>query len=335
MSDCSTLKVVERTLREAEELAKADQLIDDNFASFDIISPIGLGAFAKVVLARRRYNSTLCALKIMSKHGSIAHRTRLANTFHVEKNILAGLNHPNIVKLWYTIENEKAYVLVMEYCAGGDLFSHILLQNKLSEQTTRFYAAQIALGLNYLHSSGVIYRDLKPENLFLTKSGYLRFGDFGLSIPIIPDAREARYGQAGTTEFFAPEIAANSEYGQSVDWWSFGCVVYFMMTGKYPFRGETRSKLLENIQTVEPEYPETLSLEAKDLLQLAFAKDASKRLDGRTVLSHPWFQDFQWDLLTDEKMTAPFVPALTSDEDVSSFDKEFTSLAVENPFEEK
>jgi serine/threonine protein kinase len=242
------------------------------------------------------------------------------------------VSHPGIVKLDYTLESDRAYTLALEYCPGGDLFNLIQNKGKLNEEEARFYSGQIVNVIAHLHSKGIIYRDLKPENLLIDRNGNMKLADFGLAIQTRVDQREQRYGQVGTTEFFAPEIAANREYGTSVDWWSFGCVLYQMLTGAFPFFGENKYKLIDNILKKEPEYPAEFSAELVDLFKQLFEKDPTKRISTAGLKQHSWFAGLDWSALDNQTLQAPCIPNLTCDSDVENFDKEFTSLPIEDPF---
>lgn len=155
----------------------------------------------------------------------------------VEREILEKFDHPFIMGLEFAFQDATRLYLIMEFVNGGELFYH-LRQHKegFGEERARFYAAEIVSALEYLHKSGVVYRDLKPENVLIDAEGHVRLTDFGLSKGGLESNDGLTESFCGTPEYLAPEIIRDREYGYSVDWYSFGLVLYEMLTGMNPFK---------------------------------------------------------------------------------------------------
>ncbi|RWS04284.1 RAC serine/threonine-protein kinase-like protein [Dinothrombium tinctorium] len=221
----------------------------------------------------------------------------------------------------------------MEYVNGGELFFHLSRERIFSEERTRFYGAEILLALDYLHSQGIIYRDLKLENLLLDKDGHIKIADFGLCKEDINFGSTTRTF-CGTPEYLAPEVIEDNDYGRAVDWWGLGVVMYEMMVGRLPFYNRDHDILFQLILLEDVKFPKTLSTEAKSLLSGLLAKDPKKRLgggqeDAKEIMFHPFFIGINWQDLLERKVQPLFKPQVTSDTDTRYFDQEFTGESVE------
>lgn len=185
----------------------------------------------------------------------------------------------------------------------------------------------------YLHSQGIIYRDLKLENLLLDKDGHIKIADFGLC------KEDITYGSTtktfcGTPEYLAPEVLEDNDYGRAVDWWGTGVVMYEMMCGRLPFYNRDHDVLFTLILMEEVKFPRNISLDAKTLLTGLLAKSPAERLGGgpddvKEIQSHPFFACINWTDLVNKRITPPFKPQVSSDTDTRYFDSEFTGESVE------
>ena len=158
-----------------------------------------------------------------------------------ERDILTRFDHPFIMQLEYAFQDQNNLYLVMEFVNGGELFFHLHQDNSngFDETRAKFYAAQIVLALEHMHNEGVVYRDLKPENILIDSEGYLRITDFGLSKIDEEDDMKARTQTfCGTLEYMAPEMMTNKFYSHAVDWFSFGVLLFEMLSGKNPLKNE-------------------------------------------------------------------------------------------------
>nr|AKE33866.1 serine/threonine-specific protein kinase [Nilaparvata lugens] len=221
----------------------------------------------------------------------------------------------------------------MEYVNGGELFFHLSRERVFSEERTRFYGAEIISALGYLHQEGIIYRDLKLENLLLDKDGHIKIADFGLCKEDITYGRTTKTF-CGTPEYLAPEVLEDNDYGRAVDWWGMGVVMYEMMCGRLPFYNRDHDVLFTLILMEEVKFPRTISPEAKSLLSGLLVKDPNKRLgggpdDAHDIMAHPFFAPINWADLLQKKIAPLFKPQVTSDTDTRYFDSEFTGEPVE------
>ncbi|EGV62428.1 Pkinase-domain-containing protein, partial [Yamadazyma tenuis ATCC 10573] len=245
------------------------------------IRVLGQGAYGKVHLVQDKSTKKLYAQKqlrkpvipIVEEFNGI-HSNHVKRTIY-ERQILSNINHhPNIVKLFHALQDKDKFYLILEYIPGGELFHHLTSNNSLGsafkEDHVAFYSAQMALALRHLHKLGIVYRDLKPENCLLDSRGNLVLTDFGLSKDI-GDGDENCKSVIGTPEYMAPEVL------KSVDWWSLGCVIYDMMSGKAPFTGNSHKIIQDKILTKKLILPFYFSLDAKDLLNKLLNKSPEKR----------------------------------------------------------
>ncbi|XP_034291748.2 ribosomal protein S6 kinase alpha-3 [Pantherophis guttatus] len=198
-----------------------------------------------------------------------------------------------------------------------------------TEDDVKFYLAELALALDHLHSLGIIYRDLKPENILLDEEGHIKLTDFGLSKESIDHEKKA-YSFCGTVEYMAPEVVNRRGHTQSADWWSFGVLMFEMLTGTLPFQGKDRKETMTMILKAKLGMPQFLSPEAQSLLRMLFKRNPANRLgagpDGvEEIKRHPFFTTIDWNKLYRREINPPFKPATGRPEDTFYFDPEFTA----------
>ncbi|KAG4066135.1 hypothetical protein HA402_010337 [Bradysia odoriphaga] len=299
--------------------------------NFEFLKVLGKGTFGKVILCREKSTSILYAIKILKKD-VIIQKDEIKHTL-TENRVLRSTRHPFIISLKYSFQTADRLCLVMHYVNGGELFFHLSRDRIFSEDRTRFYGAEIVSALGYLHSQGIIYRDLKLENLLLDKDGHIKIADFGLC------KEDITYGSTtktfcGTPEYLAPEVLEDNDYGRAVDWWGTGVVMYEMMCGRLPFYNRDHDVLFTLILMEEVKFPRNISLDAKTLLTGLLAKSPSERLGGgpddvKEIQAHPFFACINWTDLVNKRITPPFKPQVSSDTDTRYFDSEFTGESVE------
>lgn len=297
--------------------------------SFYTLSVIGKGSYAKVLLVKKKDTGCLYAMKVLKKQN--VERKKQENHVKTERDILVGLDDcPFIVKLFYTFQTDKKLYFILEFCPGGEIFNLLQKKRRLSEDQTRFYAAQMVLALEHLHKQDIIYRDLKPENVIVDANGYIKITDFGLSRMNVKnnDAKSV----CGTPEYLAPEIILKLGYGKPVDWWTLGNMIYEMLVGIPPFYTNNRQELFEKIKFMSPKYPNYLSSVTKGLIESLLRKDPSIRLGSARgadeLKEHPFFDCIDWKLLQEMKYEPFFKPKINTDMGLHNFDPEFTELPV-------
>ncbi|XP_063479705.1 ribosomal protein S6 kinase alpha-2 isoform X6 [Symphalangus syndactylus] len=247
----------------------------------------------------------------------------------MERDILAEVNHPFIVKLHYAFQTEGKLYLILDFLRGGDLFTRLSKEVMFTEEDVKFYLAELALALDHLHSLGIIYRDLKPENILLDEEGHIKITDFGLSKEAIDHDKRA-YSFCGTIEYMAPEVVNRRGHTQSADWWSFGVLMFEMLTGSLPFQGKDRKETMALILKAKLGMPQFLSGEAQSLLRALFKRNPCNRLGAGTdgveeIKRHPFFVTIDWNTLYRKEIKPPFKPAVGRPEDTFHFDPEFTA----------
>ncbi|XP_033090136.1 ribosomal protein S6 kinase alpha-2 isoform X3 [Trachypithecus francoisi] len=247
----------------------------------------------------------------------------------MERDILAEVNHPFIVKLHYAFQTEGKLYLILDFLRGGDLFTRLSKEVMFTEEDVKFYLAELALALDHLHGLGIIYRDLKPENILLDEEGHIKITDFGLSKEAIDHDKRA-YSFCGTIEYMAPEVVNRRGHTQSADWWSFGVLMFEMLTGSLPFQGKDRKETMALILKAKLGMPQFLSGEAQSLLRALFKRNPCNRLgagiDGvEEIKRHPFFVTIDWNKLYRKEIKPPFKPAVGRPEDTFHFDPEFTA----------
>ncbi|BFZ19048.1 hypothetical protein BsWGS_22088 [Bradybaena similaris] len=283
--------------------------------SFEIISLLGKGGYGKVLLAemleenRKKFEPPrLYAMKVLKKATIARNQKDTAHT-RAERNILEAVKHPFIVDLHYAFQTDGKLYLILEYLPGGELFTHLEREGIFMEDMASFYLGEILLAIEHLHTLGVIYRDLKPENVLLDAKGHIKLTDFGLCKESI-SLGDITHTFCGTIEYMAPEIVQRSGHGKAVDWWSLGALMYDMLTGQPPFSGENRKKTIDKILRAKLSLPPYLTNEARGLLKKLLKKNPSDRLgsgpdDAAPIKSHPFFRHINWRDLLNKKIEPP------------------------------
>ncbi|NWW47466.1 KS6A3 kinase, partial [Pedionomus torquatus] len=298
-------------------------------SQFELLKVLGQGSFGKVFLVKKISGSDarqLYAMKVLKK-ATLKVRDRVRTK--MERDILVEVNHPFIVKLHYAFQTEGKLYLILDFLRGGDLFTRLSKEVMFTEDDVKFYLAELALALDHLHSLGIIYRDLKPENILLDEEGHIKLTDFGLSKESIDHEKKA-YSFCGTVEYMAPEVVNRRGHTQSADWWSFGVLMFEMLTGTLPFQGKDRKETMTLILKAKLGMPQFLSPEAQSLLRMLFKRNPANRLgagpDGvEEIKRHAFFSKIDWNKLYRREIHPPFKPATGRPEDTFYFDPEFTA----------
>ncbi|KAK2854145.1 hypothetical protein Q5P01_006806 [Channa striata] len=323
LEDDSILKEIDISHHVKEGCEKADP------SQFQLLKVLGQGSYGKVFLVRKIRGADrgqLYAMKVLKK-ATLKVRDRVRSK--MERDILAEVNHPFIVKLHYAFQTEGKLYLILDFLRGGDLFTRLSKEVMFTEEDVKFYLAELALALDHLHSLGIIYRDLKPENILLDEEGHIKITDFGLSKEAIDHDKRA-YSFCGTIEYMAPEVVNRRGHTQSADWWSFGVLMFEMLTGSLPFQGKDRKETMALILKAKLGMPQFLSPEVQSLLRALFKRNPANRLGAgpegvEEIKRHRFFASIDWNKLYRKEVRPPFKPTVGRPEDTFHFDPEFTS----------
>uniref|UniRef100_A0A671SA53 cGMP-dependent protein kinase n=1 Tax=Sinocyclocheilus anshuiensis TaxID=1608454 RepID=A0A671SA53_9TELE len=291
---------------------------------FNIIDTLGVGGFGRVELVQLKSEEIKTfAMKILKKRHIVD--TRQQEHIRSEKQIMQEAHSDFIVRLYRTFKDSKYLYMLMEACLGGELWTILRDRGSFEDSTTRFYTACVVEAFAYLHSKGIIYRDLKPENLILDHRGYAKLVDFGF-------AKKIGFGKktwtfCGTPEYVAPEIILNKGHDISADYWSLGILMYELLTGSPPFSGpdpmKTYNIILRGIDMIE--FPKKITKNAGNLIKKLCRDNPSERLGNlkngvKDIQKHKWFEGFNWEGLRKGTLTPPIIPDVASPTDTSNFD---------------
>ncbi|KAJ1968848.1 hypothetical protein IWQ62_000992 [Dispira parvispora] len=357
--ESSTLHHVESTVPrgEAPEQAYLNAIVQEAQArstkvgldDFQTMRLIGQGAYGRVFLVQHKQKGQYFAMKVVPKSRVVANSRQITFT-KAERAILEDVQHPFVVRLFYAFQTAECLYLILEYASGGELFHHMNVERMFTERVARFFAAEIVLALEHLHTLGIIYRDLKPENCLLDSDGHIVLTDFGLSKLGLPENGKTNTF-CGTIEYMAPEVLDESPYDQSVDWWSLGILLYDMITGAPPFKGTNKKKVMDAIRHKGIKFPDFVSPDARDLITQLLSKDPAKRLgtftgvptglgpqkgkrrsrpqplkvSGSRIRAHRFFRCIDWKQMEARRANPPIIPRLEGEGDTSNFDEEFTA----------
>jgi len=293
-------------------------------------------------------------MKVMKK-SEMVKKNQVAH-IRAERDVLALADNPWVVRLAYSFQDEANLYLVMEYLAGGDMMTVLMEKDILSIAATRFYIAEMATAIDSVHKLNYVHRDLKPDNILIDKNGHIKLSDFGLckafeqsevpyleqyneakNSPLAPIAdskdtaarrknwkgrtRQLAYSTVGTPDYIAPEVFAQTGYGQECDWWSLGVIMYECLVGYPPFYAEdpmsTCRKIVNWKKTLVFPAEAQLTEDSKDLITKLIC-DSSNRLSYEDIKSHSFFKGLDWANIRSTK--APIIPELSGPTDTSHFD---------------
>ena len=252
-----------------------------------------------------------------------------------ERDLMVRINCPFIVNIKSAFQDETNLYLVSEFMQGGDMFFHlhdggIIVFNT---EKTKFYIIELILALEFLHKNNMVYRDLKPENILLDAKGHIKLTDFGLS-KILEEEDDKAYTICGTPQYLAPEILLRQGYDKMIDWWSLGCIMYEMLTGRLPFAIKRGCKMSMKLYEKKVFFPSNIDNKAQDLIEKFLIVNPKERLGiegSESIKSHPFFEGVDWNLAYEKKLNPPFIPKLKSDTDLRYFDNIFTDEPIGGP----
>lgn len=308
---------------------------------FDLIRVIGRGSYAKVLMVELRKTKRIYAMKVIKK--ALVTDDEDIDWVQTEKHVFeTASNHPFLVGLHSCFQTPSRLFFVIEFVRGGDLMFHMQRQRRLPEEHARFYSAEISLALNFLHEKGIIYRDLKLDNVLLDHEGHIKLTDYGMCKEgIRPGDTTSTF--CGTPNYIAPEILRGEDYGFSVDWWALGVLLYEMLAGRSPFDiagasenpdQNTEDYLFQVILEKTIRIPRSLSVKAASVLKGFLNKNPIDRLGChretgfQDITGHAFFKSIDWEALEQKQVPPPYKPRLEGDRDLANFPPEFTDEPV-------
>ncbi|XP_043269539.1 atypical protein kinase C isoform X1 [Venturia canescens] len=313
-----------------------------SLSDFELIRVIGRGSYAKVLMVELKRTKRIYAMKVIKK--ALVTDDEDIDWVQTEKHVFeTASNHPFLVGLHSCFQTPSRLFFVIEFVRGGDLMFHMQRKHRLEEDHARFYAAEISLALNFLHQKGIIYRDLKLDNVLLDHEGHVKLTDYGMCKEGVREG-DTTATFCGTPNYIAPEILRGEDYGFSVDWWALGVLLYEMLAGRSPFDiagasenpdQNTEDYLFQVILQKTIRIPRSLSVKAASVLKGFLSKNPLERLGcsrGSSafldIVSHPFFKAIDWDMLEQKQVTPPYKPRLESDRDLANFPPEFTDEPI-------
>lgn len=323
----------------------SDEYSGVSLSDFDSIKVLGKGSFGKVLLVQKTEGAGKhYAMKVLKK--AKLKRPKQIERTKTERRVLElSKDHPFIMSMSFAFQTPARLYIVLEYCPGGELFFHLSRFRKFPEQVARFYVAELTCALDFLHQHGVIYRDLKPENVLLDAEGHVKLGDFGLAKDNIWSATTGAKSVCGTPEYMPPEVLNKIGHGHAVDWWGLGMILYEMLTGLPPWYTKDRQKLFQRLRFAPLRIPPTMSLPCASCVSSLLCREPADRLGARggvEVRQHAFFAcepKFDWTALEERRVPPPISPmeghGKTSDPlATGNFDPQFTGLAIDTEGEE-
>ncbi|KAF5322084.1 hypothetical protein D9619_002104 [Psilocybe cf. subviscida] len=295
-------------------------------SDFIIQRTLGTGSFGRVHLVRSKHNLRFYAIKVLNKE-RIARMKQIEHTNN-EQQMLASVQHPFIINLWGVFQDSGNLYMVMDFVPGGELFTLLRRSNRFPDPVAKFYAAEVALALNHLHTQDIMYRDLKPENILLNSDGHIKIADFGFAKQV----ETVTWTLCGTPDYLAPEIIHHQRYNKSVDWYALGVLIFEMLSGLPPYHSSdpntnSHIQLYEKIMRGPAyiKFPAAFNANATDLILRLMELDPSKRYGNLRhgagdVFAHPWFNEVNWEKLAARDITAPYLPRISGEGDASAFD---------------
>ncbi|CAK9295912.1 unnamed protein product [Gordionus sp. m RMFG-2023] len=324
---------IDTSLADSKSKKKRYKLSD-----FELMKVIGRGSYAKVFLAELKDTKKVYAMKVIKKE--LINDEEDIDWVQTEKHVFeTATNHPFLVGLHSCFQTPSRLIFVIEFVNGGDLMFHMQRQRRLPEEHSRFYSAEIILALNFLHRKGIIYRDLKLDNVLLDCDGHIRLTDYGMCKEGL-NVGDRTSTFCGTPNYIAPEILRGDDYSFSVDWWALGVLMFEMLAGRSPFDivgatdnpdHNTEDYLFQVILEKTIRIPRSISVKAASVLKGFLNKDPVERLGChpetgfKDIIMHCFFKTIDWDMLESKQLTPPYKPKLSNDRAVDNFDPQFTN----------
>jgi len=282
---------------------------------FEFGRTLGEGSYSTVMAATDRQSGKEYAVKILNKRHII--KEKKVKYVNIEKDTLNRLtDHPGVVRLYYTFQDEHQLYFVLDLASGGELLGFLKRTSTFDEECTRFYGAEILDTIDYMHARGVIHRDLKPENVLLDDKMHVKITDFGTAKILELPKRPPRDGSStesptagnpldgsednransfvGTAEYVSPELLTDKKACKASDLWAFGCIIYQLLAGRPPFKAGNEYLTFQKIVALDYQFPKGFPAAAKDLVERLLVHDPASRLSIEHVKNHEFFDDVVW-----------------------------------------
>ncbi|NWT62776.1 ST32A kinase, partial [Erythrocercus mccallii] len=268
------------------------------FDHFEILRAIGKGSFGKVCVVQKTDTKKMYAMKYMNKQKCVE-RNEVRNVFK-ELQIMQGLEHPFLVNLWYSFQDEEDMFMVVDLLLGGDLRYHLQQNVRFQEGTVKLFICELVLALDYLQSRHIIHRDIKPDNILLDEHGHVHITDFNIATMLTKDSPVTTI--AGTKPYMAPEMFSSTtptSYSFAVDWWSLGVTAYELLRTRRPYhiRSNTSTdEIARMLRTAMVMYPAAWSPDMVALIRKLLELNPKKRFSQlKDIQSFPYLSDVNWD----------------------------------------
>lgn len=290
---------------------KTSKMVKKGVKDFNFGRTLGEGSYSTVLAATDRQSQREYAIKVLDKRHII--KEKKVKYVNIEKDTLNRLtDHPGIVKLYYTFQDERSLYFVLDLAAGGELLGVLKKTTSFDEECTRFYSAQLLDAVEYMHSRGIIHRDLKPENLLLDDAGHIKITDFGTAKILDLPKEPTKFGNVsvgsntdgsetdravsfvGTAEYVSPELLTDKNACKASDLWAFGCIVYQLLAGRPPFKAANEYQTFQKIVNLDYTFPEGFPAIARDLITKLLVLDPAERLSIDGIKRHAFFDGVQW-----------------------------------------
>ncbi|KAI5797996.1 kinase-like domain-containing protein [Peziza echinospora] len=285
------------------------RVVKKGVKDFNFGRTLGEGSYSTVLAATDRTTLKEYAIKVLDKRHII--KEKKVKYVNIEKDTLNILGeHPGIVRLYYTFQDERSLYFVLDLATGGELLGVLKKMTTFDEECTRFYAAQILDAVAYMHSRGVIHRDLKPENVLLDEKMHIKITDFGTAkileqpkagngldggYPGDPEHDTTRANSfVGTAEYVSPELLTDKAACKASDLWALGCIIFQLLSGRPPFKAANEYQTFQKIVNLEYEFPKGFPPVARDLVERLLVLDPTKRLTIDHIKNHQFFEGIEW-----------------------------------------
>lgn len=285
----------------------------------DLLETVGTGTFGRVRLVRRISDKKYYALKILKKSRII----RLQQIKHTqnEVKILSHLDCKFVVNLIAFFQDESTLYMMLEYIAGGELYSYLRRKRYFEENDAKFYTVELASALDSMHRIGIAYRDIKPENILIATDGHIRLTDFGFAKVVL----DRTFTLCGTPEYLAPEIVKGEGHGRAVDWWALGILLFEMIVGYPPFADDNPFMVYRSILSGKIKFPSKVSMAARTVINGFLTGNRINRLGcGKRGLQSltklTFFKGVDWPTVASLQVVPPMLPIIKSEGDTSNFD---------------